>query len=1027
MNSDSITMSSWTISKDDPILANRRGGERAHEGYEFQRAYGICRLLDLLENMDGLERLRWEGAEDIDLCYPEYCNYIQVKHGKVDKTILLEILRRFYDVWVGARNNNHFCLVYLNVKGVKFPAKWPPKYVTKSFPPDFLANVQLKAVPDTNQLLNDARARLAKRGIPSNQLDLALGQLVKLLSGEMPEVLSTHVRESLSKFRQDQSIEEIALQLSLRCLERMTIRKRLVDPLQRYVQRPDLSNMVDAFLRSERRLLIIKGLPGSGKTTVLLEAVKNQRFHFFTSLAAHERLQSWAGMFDKIIKTEFASSYTSFLAFCHDLAVQFNENTISIVLDDVEHAINPIESIWQILADLSAMPANVKVLAAIRWADFPTAVETQFLDRSDIAVANIPVLQDEVLTTFLSTYDLPTDLPLAAYRILKTPFAVRVLSSLSRGNCAFVHLGTLIKEYFAESVKSSAAKALLLKAIGKAAFMRNSFDAIPIEDIRVAADTGKGSSLSATECDSDSPFLRHFIEQGIFIEYENGIRATHDLWIELLVARTLHSMFNEKGLTAVIDSLLEVDYGVRWSALFLMPGIFTESQLRMLADGLVAVVDQHLTNLTEEEWEAEWRRILLIRQMVLGDSEPAPVEFQHLLNRRAAINHPALMKVSRSAEVLAVLFSTAPNEIGPSIELTGDRTRSWLVESLQLRVVIDPYLTGLINSNNLPAVHFMLRLVEVLILRSLGIQVGIFNGESKLHNTKPVSIKAYEGTRLPTVYERRKMNAFHLINPCAFDYLVEIMPSLIALAGEEVGDNYVVGYLERFADVVSVAIEMHGDANAAWTRLLSRVPAESLFICAWIFSSTYPHVLPVTLLRASFDRIQKEPSAFEQIRKFNNVVVGRAMEFLLLDLDKAPTEKLLFQLAHAIDTWRLDITLDGTKLLEEHICKLQTDSERLAARCLIFLAFHAQLDASSDIQQIDQKFISDEVEAVKTLLVSSMEQSYSGFHTTNDPSRIPLDLAEWLRKAGRTKEAIEMELIGTILVQVCDRIFGIPT
>src|SRR5690606_20766866 len=147
----------------------------------------------------------------------------------------------------------------------------------------------------------------------------------------------------------------------------------------------------------------------------------------------------------------------------------------------------------------------------------------------------------------------------------------------------------------------------------------------------------------------------------------------------------------------------------------------------------------------------------------------------------------------------------------------------------------------------------------------------------------------------------------------------------------------------------------HDDPTSEWVRLVARIPAESLAMAGWILASTYPHVQPTTLLRASVQRLQYEPSEFEQLRKFGSAVVIQGMHFVLLGVDAAPTERRLLQFAHAIEVWSLDVTVNGTAVLEDHAKKISIESERLAVRCLVFLSFHLRhMAASCESPQEDE-------------------------------------------------------------------------
>lgn len=137
--------------------------------------------------------------------------------------------------------------------------------------------------------------------------------------------------------------------------------------------------------------------------------------------------------------------------------------------------------------------------------------------------------------------------------------------------------------------------------------------------------------------------------------------------------------------------------------------------------------------------------------------------------------------------------------------------------------------------------------------------------------------------------------------------------------------------------------------------------------------------------------------------------------------------------------------MSGADLLEDHAQKIDAEPERVVVRCLVFLSFHLRHLAASEeveaplehgqvtpesINSAHQYLVSSlegEADAARQNLVKSLKATYNGYHPDADPSRLPLELAAWLRTNARAAEAAEMERVGQVLSYVCDRVFGIPT
>lgn len=852
-------------------------------------------------------------------------------------------------------------------------------------------------------------------------------------------VHSTVSDPPLPSKRERHATEEVAKSLSNRTITRLRGRRGQLGALHPHVCRSDIANAIDDFLKSEKRLLIVRGLPGSGKTTAMLDAAQ-QHSAFITALSDTVLSDRWSAQLDRDLMVELGGAQASFLAFCSAAIERQSMSSVAIFVDELERASSPTVTIQQILGDLSTLPLNVKGVVAIRWTSFSTQDEARLLRRSDTVVYTVPVLHGNELQAFLKAYGLPNALPRGVRHVLTTPFAIRVLSDLGSPGKPFVNLGSMMECFVEELFSSSKAQELFLEAVGSTAVASNSGDVMSVKAI-VAIAEREGIKLTNADCDSAIPTsaLRFFIDKGILLEDREGIRATHDLWIECLAARALRAVFRERGMDDFLDLLLNVDFGVRWSSVMIMPGIFPETDLRNFAQRLVAVVATYLSNLTENEREEERHASLMVKHMMLGSDQPGPKALRHVLEMRRSSNtgNIAVLRASRAAELLTIMFAAVPNIIGPLVRESDQAAASWLRDALVPNVVLDPFVISLIDVANREAVLLLLEMIVSLMPIGIGGYISVDGTPEK----KPIKLEAFEGPRLPTIFPRAKMNGFHLMFPYAFEYLPMVFPDLMAFASHK-KDNHILGYLERIADYVSVAISMHNDSEAEWYRLVSRIPASALPIAGLLLGTVYPHVQPTTLLQASFQRLQQEPSDFEQIMAFNRGVVLQAMSFVLLGVDEASTERRLLQFAHAIDVWSLDCLISGAHFLEDYVKNINEEPDRLVLRCFVLLSFHLRHLAASESplergdftqEQFDQaqqyqiSYLEHEVDKARESLVGSLKQAYEGFHPQADPSRLPLELADWLRAHGRTAEAAEMERAGHVLSHVCDRVFGVPS
>jgi hypothetical protein len=982
-------------------------------------------LLDLLARKNGVELVRWEGLEDIDLCHGATCSYVQAKHGSVDKRALIETLLRFEQGWKAAAGPSRFILIH--PKGTSSPRRWP-QYVIKQFPAALLDRVDIQVVPDTQELLNGARVRLSLIGIASSQLNHALNELLQLLSDARVELSDADVRRALSRFPRELPPEELQVVLATNAIRRLRDRLGVTHEAGPHIDRPAPIAAIAQFRASEKRLLILKGLPGAGKTTLLLTIAEREPNSILTSFADMSSTERWSAQLDRDLQAASGRAAPPFLTLCSG----FVDRETLILVDQVEHSSDPVAALEQVLSDLSLLPAKTKVIAAIRWASLPTQAEARVVRRSDVVVAEVPELDDHDLSSFMQAFGLPQQIPAAARRVLRTPFAVRLFAASHCGAKPWANLGSAMREFFGQVTASTRARDLFLDAVGAAALDLNYAETIPIRDI-LAAGARQAVPLTLRDCDSaaaDSS-LRCFIDRGVLTEARDGIRATHDLWMEYLAARALHSAASGAGAEALIEVLLEADWGIRWSCIPMLAEILSKDELLHLVNALVSCITDYLGSLTDEERADLDERDLTLQHVAMqGRPTPNTAHLRHLLELRRAENMQrfSLARASRAIEVLASLFSVNPTVVGECVEGARDETRSWLVRSMLPGVVLDPYVVALVDTSRHGAVRFVLRLAYVMAVSSVSVRlVGKIRGEGKLDDDGgDITIRAFEGPRLPSVFKRLHMNGMNLIIPSAFGYFPAVLPSLLGLVSD-LEDEEIIGYLQLLADYSAVAIAARPDSKECWRELVSSVPADCLGTAGWILGSTYPHVDPKVLVFASLERLQREPASYTGVRGFITAVVGSAIEFSLVDLADLSTQKRLDRFARAADLWNLDVTIDGMMLMKGHLDELAAGAERVAVLCLLFLFFDLRLQRAADGPEILRNVVEAQRTSVRDLLRTILTSDYAGFDVeSEDPSRIPLSLSTWLREAGKAEDAAEFLRVGESFAAMCDSWFGAP-
>jgi len=87
--SDKMPLIQWAVRGDDLQSRRRRGGRVASDGSRFQKLYALMRVADMLDAGNGVEAVRWEGSQDVDVLFLDGREvYTQVKNEAAAKLTL---------------------------------------------------------------------------------------------------------------------------------------------------------------------------------------------------------------------------------------------------------------------------------------------------------------------------------------------------------------------------------------------------------------------------------------------------------------------------------------------------------------------------------------------------------------------------------------------------------------------------------------------------------------------------------------------------------------------------------------------------------------------------------------------------------------------------------------------------------------------------------------------------------------------------------------------------------------------------
>lgn len=502
-------------------------------------------------------------------------------------------------------------------------------------------------------------------------------------------------------------------------------------------------------------------------------------------------------------------------------------------------------------------------------------------------------------------------------------------------------------------------------------------------------------------------------------------------------------------MSLVAKLLLEVDFGIRWTAIAVIPGFFSENDLRALIEELVVSVSHYLSGLTEEEQKQELHYSIFKKHMALSaisDSSQISGHLNHLLEMNGAANNKRLISVqaSRAAFLLGNIFQVAPNLAAPLISGIDNIAKNWVIDYIVPKVAIDQCIIALIDSGNREAILFLLNIFYSLIASSIGIMGKPFSVDGIIEKRmkddaehQPITICAYDGARLPINFKRRPMNHLHLFFPFLLEYLPKVFPNILNLCDGD-NDSEIIDYLELIADTTSVIIAMQSEPSRTWIHIVSNISRKSLPVAGAILASTYPHVTPEILLRASLLRLSKDESLYEEIQSFNNRVTFYAIEFALLEMNKASQKGRLMQFAQAVYVWSKNMTFPGAFVLEQHIKAIEGSPGRLIVRCFVVIAFNSQLmeklhieegcklnrNEMEDAIEIGNRLTQEQVKLAMDFLISGIKTDYPGFSTRTDVSYFPFNLSKWLLAQNKFDDSKELEELGDALLDTCDQLFG---